>query len=106
VVRELAGLSTLTIETDAAAEQPADAAAAVVAANRLFLLEVIDREAEKQRLIKHQKELAERIDQSSRKLANENFVSRAKPEVVQRERDRLAGLEREAAAVREQIEKL
>ena len=104
VIRELAGLSELKIES--AAERPADAAAGVAGAVHIYLLGVIDKEAEHKRLVKQQAELAQRIAQVGTKLNNPNFVARAKPEVVQRERDRLAELEAELAAVNEQLAKL
>ncbi|MDD4889440.1 MAG: valine--tRNA ligase [Phycisphaerae bacterium] len=104
VVRELAGLTEVRVESEAA--RPEDAAAGVVAGVQIFLLGVIDREAEKKRLLKQQAELTPRIAAVEAKLSNANFVSRAKPEVVQRERDRLVELQGELKTVEEQLAKL
>ncbi len=63
-------------------------------------------EKERERLTKKVDKLRSGIEGSRKKLANENFVSRAKPEVVDRERERLADLESQRRAVREQLERL
>jgi valyl-tRNA synthetase len=62
----------------------------------LPLAELIDLSAERARL---EKERARALDEAAKvaaKLANESFVSRAKPEVVQENRDRLAAFKAEA----------
>jgi len=48
-------------------------------------------EARSQKIAK----LSEQIARAEKKLANENFVTKAKPEVVQRERDNLASLQQQ-----------
>jgi len=58
-------------------------------------------DAEKLRLAKQAETLGKGIEGIQRKLANENFVTRAPAEVVQRERDRLADLQAELAVVEE-----
>ncbi|MCG3180980.1 MAG: Valine--tRNA ligase [Phycisphaerae bacterium] len=105
VIRELANIADLRVLPDEPAAPP-NAASAVVAGVRIYLLDVIDPDAERQRLLKQQAELTQRAQQSRGKLANEGFVSRAKPEAVQRERDRLAQIESELAAVAEQLARL
>ncbi|QHI95563.1 valine--tRNA ligase [Aristophania vespae] len=50
---------------------------------------LIDLDAERARLTKEISRLEGEIDKVERKLSNENFVARAKPEVVQENRDRL-----------------
>jgi len=62
----------------------------------LPLAELIDLSAERARL---EKDRARALDEAAKvagKLGNESFVSRAKPEVVQENRDRLAAFEAEA----------
>jgi valyl-tRNA synthetase len=62
----------------------------------LPLAELIDLSAERTRL---EKDHARALDEAAKvaaKLANESFVSRAKPEVVQENRDRLAAFQAEA----------
>jgi valyl-tRNA synthetase len=67
---------------------------------------LIDVEAEFARLEKAHADLLGQIAGKEKKLANDAFLSRAPAEVVQKERDRLAELGREAAAVAENLGKL
>ena len=56
---------------------------------------IIDLDAEKARLNKEIARLETEIGKVDKKLSNENFVSRAKPEVVQENRDRLSSFQQE-----------
>ncbi len=70
--------------------KPDKAAAAIVEQMQIFLHDAIDVEAERARLEK-QKALVEKgIKSFEAKLGNENFVNRAKDEVVQQTKDKLA----------------
>ena len=100
-VRHLAGLSALTIGGDVG--RPALAATAVVGECEVFLAGVLDPVKEKERLDKQLGKLSKQLEGSKKKLANENFVKRAKPEVVQVERDRLAELESQIALLEENL---
>ena len=89
------------------------AAPAMLASFRCQGLEVfidlaglIDVEAEIARLEKAHADLAGQIANKEKKLANDAFVSRAPADVVQKERDRLAELAEESAAVAENLGKL
>jgi valyl-tRNA synthetase len=62
----------------------------------LPLAEVVDLTAERARLEKERSRTLDEAAKVAAKLANESFVSRAKPEVVQENRDRLAAFEAEA----------
>jgi valyl-tRNA synthetase len=62
----------------------------------LPLAEVIDLSAERARLEKERSRALDEAGKVAAKLGNESFVSRAKPEVVQENRDRLAAFEAEA----------
>jgi len=55
---------------------------------------LIDFETEKARIAKDVGNLDEEIARIDQRLADENFVSRAKPEIVERERERRAELAR------------
>jgi len=68
--------------------------------------EFIDVAAEIERSEKERGKVLGWISGSEKKLANENFVNRAKPEVVQRERDRLAQLQQDLASLEATLEKL
>ena len=72
-----------------------DAATAVVGGVEIYVPGVIDTTKERDRLTKQRDQLLGRITGSQRKLANEQFLNKASPEVVQKERDRLAACEAE-----------
>jgi len=70
------------------------------------LKDFIDEDAERARLEKERENLLRQSAGKEKKLANENFVKRAPPEVVQRERNGLAQLQEKLAAVEEALRKL
>jgi valyl-tRNA synthetase len=78
---------------------PAGSAQAVLdeATVVLPLSGLIDLAAERKRLIGARDKALAEADKVSRKLANEDFVARAKPEVVEENRERLAAFQTEAA---------
>ena len=86
----LAGLDRFHASPDTA--KPKTAAAAIVGEVSVFVHDVIDVAAERARLEKKQAEIVAAKAGVEAKLGNENFVNRAKPEVVQQARDRLAEL--------------
>ena len=73
---------------------------------RLALHVEIDVAAETARLDKEIARLEGEIAKTHAKLANENFVARAKPEVVEQERARLANFADTLARVKAQREQL
>jgi valyl-tRNA synthetase len=81
------------------AAPPKENASAVTSLGDVFidLAGKIDLAAERQRLAKELDKAQKSLSATKAKLANENFVSRAKPEVVEQERRRLAEFEDEAA---------
>jgi valyl-tRNA synthetase len=90
--------------------QPSDAAptqaASVVVSDvtvYLPLADLVDTQAECDRLTKEQAKIQEQIGRSQTTLSNEQFVSRAKPEVVERERAKLADLQASAAQIAERL---
>jgi valyl-tRNA synthetase len=84
--------------------------AAVIASGEvtlyLPLAGMIDFAAERERLLKELDNVRAQIDKTEKMLGNESFVSRAKPEVVQRERDKLADLAATRASIEERLKKL
>jgi valyl-tRNA synthetase len=54
---------------------------------------IIDVDAERSRLEKESTRLSGLIRGTETKLSNDNFVQRAKPEVVEREREKLTSLQ-------------
>jgi len=79
---------------------PQDLAPSLVTkAATIFMVGAVDVEQERQRLTKQLADIERQLTGTEAKLANENFVQRAAPIAVQRERDKLAML-------REQREKV
>ncbi|MEC9352062.1 MAG: class I tRNA ligase family protein, partial [Planctomycetota bacterium] len=88
-----------SLEISAEAERTVDSAVAVVRDIDVYIPGAVDLEKEKARLAKQGDQLNGRIAGAKKKLSNENFVSKASPEVVERERQRLGELEAELAKV-------
>jgi len=61
-----------------------------------------DPEAELSRLAKRKTKTRAQLSQSEAKLGNQNFVANARPEVVDLERTRIAGFNKEIAQIEEQ----
>ena len=83
-----------------------DEAASVVVSDVTFYLPLaglVDVTAECERLTKEQGKLQEQIRKSKTMLGNEQFVSRARPDVVERERAKLTELEASAAQIAERL---
>lgn len=95
-----------TLEMMPAGSEASSQAASVTVADvtaYLPLADFIDVAAECERLGKEQEKLTEQIARVQAQLSNENFVSRARPDVVERERTRLADLQASAAQIAERI---
>jgi valyl-tRNA synthetase len=92
-VTSLGGVGVLTVA--AKAERPPHSASAVVSGVDVFVpLEgLIDFETERARLRKSIKKTEKGLKGVSSKLANENFVKRARPEIVESERARQVDLQ-------------
>jgi valyl-tRNA synthetase len=93
---------------DDGAVAPANAASAVIADTTFYLpLEgMLDIEKECERLRKEFAAIADSAAKLEAKLSNESFVSKAPAPVVQRERDRLAELQTEAAKIQDLLQSL
>lgn len=97
VLKQGAGLASLTIAAEAT--RAPDAAGAVLRDIEIFVPGVVDLDKERERLAKQHADLAARIEGIQKRLANEAFVTRARPDVVERERANLAELEAQAESV-------
>jgi valyl-tRNA synthetase len=80
-------------------QPPANAAAVSAAGARLYVLDIIDTAAERQRLTRQAETLRKGVTGLAAKLGNENFLAKAPADLVQRERQRLEKLQAELAAV-------
>ncbi len=108
VLKALAKVSEVQIMSEEAAFATATAMAPVAVQGnaRLALKVEIDIAAERERLGKEIKRIEGEVGKAEAKLGNENFVARAKPEVVVQERQRLADFGRTLASLREQLGRL
>jgi valyl-tRNA synthetase len=112
VERNAGHLSTLaklrSVEVGVSIPKPPASAAAVVGDLLVYvpLGDVIDVAAERERLTREVAKAEEQLAASDRKLGNADFVSRAKPEAVERERVKRDDLAARRAALVKQIESL
>jgi len=101
MVRQLACLSDL--QAGPHCVKGGDAAVAVAGELEIYVHGVINVEAEQARLRQQKETLLAQRARAEQKLGQEDFVQRAKPEVVQRERDRLVQLREQLATVEKNL---
>ncbi|HBL35450.1 MAG TPA: valine--tRNA ligase, partial [Firmicutes bacterium] len=99
-LQTLAGLSKMDVQ-DSDADKPGKAMTAVVEGVEIYLplAGMVDLELELKRLQKEQVTLEEERNRLTGKLANEQFVAKAPPAVVEKERKKLSALETDYAKV-------
>lgn len=105
-IERLAGISTLQV-LDGPGEE--EGCARLVAGGNTVLIPlagVLDSETERTRLSRRLAEIEDRVARGEAKLSSDGFVSKAPPEVVEKERDRVAALKEEAAVLAGQMEEL
>jgi valyl-tRNA synthetase len=92
--KELICSLTAAKEFNAAVDnpKPQNAATAIVDEIQIYVHNVIDIEAERKRLEKQKQQVEKAKQASQAKLANENFVNKAKPQVVAQAREKLKQL--------------
>ena len=104
LIQKQAFVESLTVESGL--EKPKDAAVIIIDEIKLFVHDAVDKDAERLRLQK-QKEFVEKgIKPLAGKLGNENFTSRAKPEVVEQSRQKLKELTDQLAAIEKLLSEL
>ena len=104
LVCQLAGLESFQAAEGLA--KPNNAATAIVEDTHVYVHDVIDPEAERARLTKQKQEIEQAKKGVEGKLANENFVARAKPEVVAQAREKLQQLQDQLQAVERHLAEL
>lgn len=104
LICQLANLNCFRAAEGAA--KPNNAATTIVEQTQVFVHDVIDPAAERARLDKQKQEIQQAKKAVEGKLANENFVRRAKPEVVAQARERLAQLQEQLQAVETHLAEL
>ncbi len=92
-----------SLEVGAEVKKPEVAASAVVRSHEIFLplMGLIDVEVERQRLQKEYDRVLREFEVSGRTLQNDDFLSKAKKDVVEREREKFDGL----GATKEKLER-
>ena len=100
-----ATLGEVTLRESIAAPPPG-AASVAAGGVKLYVLGIIDVQAELARLSKQAETLRKGLGGIVAKLANESFVARAPAEVVQRERERLSKLQADLKVVESSLEAL
>ena len=107
ILKRLCNVDSLQILAETASP-PENAASIVVGDITLYLplQDMLDIKAECDRLAAESKRLEGQLEKTRRMLDNENFVNKARPDVVQRERDRLVEQESAYAQVQHRLAKL
>ena len=107
IFRRLCNIEKITLLADDDA-QPENSVSIVASDVTLYLpLEgMLDIEAECKRLMSEKEKLNQQISKTQGMLNNENFVNKARPDVVQRERDRLEDLQSSASLIDERLANL
>jgi valyl-tRNA synthetase len=104
LVCQLAGLEAFQAAEGLA--KPNNAATAIVEDTHVYVHDVIDPAAERARLAKQKQDIEQAKKGVESKLANENFVTRAKPEVVAQAREKLQQLQEQSQAVERHLAEL
>jgi len=104
LICQLANLKTF--DAGAALEKPANAAAAIVEQMQVYLHDAIDVEAELKRLSEQKEQTLRAKEGVEARLANRNFVNKAKPEVVEQAKQRQSELAEQLAAIEKHLEQL
>jgi len=108
VLKSLAKLSDIEIFDDEAkwSTSAQNASVLVMGESRICLFVEIDKAAETLRLGKEFDRLTQEINKAQQKLSNETFVSKAPPQVIEQERNRIKEFTSALTKVTEQLERL
>jgi valyl-tRNA synthetase len=101
LIQELAGVKEFKAGT--ALERPSNAAVVVADATEVYIHDAIDTKAEKRRLEKQKKKIEQARKALEAKLANKDFVNKAKPRVVTHAEERLAELTEQLDIVKKHL---
>jgi len=104
LIQKQAFVETLTVQSGL--NKPEDAAAVILDDIQIYVHDAVDKEAERSRLEKQKEFIEKGIAPLAGKLGNENFTSRAKPEVVEQSRQKLKELQDQLAAVEKLLSEL
>ena len=104
LIQHLAG--TKEFEAGIAIVKPPNAAVAVTDVTEVYVHDAIDPEAEKQRLEKQKQKVEKAKKATEAKLGNNDFLTKAKPEVVEKAREKLAELSGQLEVIEKHISEL
>jgi valyl-tRNA synthetase len=104
LICHLAGVESFSVGPNI--EKPKNAATAIVEDIQVYVHDVIDPEAERARLQKQKQQIQNAIGPVYVKLNNEDFINKAKPQVVQQARAKLKELTAQAEAVDRHLSEL
>jgi len=104
LIEQLAGVKEFKAGTDI--EKPANAAVAIADATEVYVHDAIDPEAELYRFEKQKQQIEKVKEAVEAKLANKNFVTKAKPEVIAQAQDRLIQLTEQLKTVEKHLSEL
>jgi valyl-tRNA synthetase len=86
--------------------KPANAAVGIAESTEVYVHNAIDVEAERQRLEKQKDKVEKARAAAEAKLNNENFLNKAKPEVVAQAKDKLAELSKQLQTIEKHLTEL
>jgi valyl-tRNA synthetase len=107
IIGELPGVRLRPVEVVAELAQPLEQSVAVVAGGTTVyipLAGIMDLGQERERLQKERDETTAEIERAQTLLNRPGFVEKARPDVVQRERDKLAALQERLAKIEERLQ--
>jgi len=104
LVRQLGGVKDFKASTGI--QKPQNAATAIVDGIQIYVHDMIDTQAEHHRLEKQKQQLEQAKKAVEAKLNNENFLQKAKPQVVTQAKDRLDQLSKELETVEKHLAEL
>jgi valyl-tRNA synthetase len=88
--------------------EPKGVATAVIGSTKIFvpLAGTMDISGEKARLEKELGKISKDLEQSSKKLANRDFLAKAAPEIIQKEEEKLKDSQKKYATLENALKKL
>jgi valyl-tRNA synthetase len=104
LIIQLAGLDEIEIGIDI--KKPKNAAAAIQEDMQVYVHDVIDFEAERKRLEKKKQQVEKAKKATEAKLGNNDFLTKAKPEVVEKAREKLNELSGQLEVVEKHLSEL
>ena len=104
LISQLAGIMEFNAGMDIV--KPANAAVSIAGVTEVYVHDAIDPEAEQRRFEKQKLQIEKAKESVEAKLANENFVTKAKPEVVAQAKDKLAQLVEQLNTIEKHLSEL